>query len=124
MDESKPIVSYFEEHCLDNERCRNLEVLDVDDANQNILLMASSMQRGQSVFLYDYKNGKVHSLSSTIGKNKHRNDMIASICDIRTNVINMNRNDENKENDMYESILYMPPKNMTKFEEEPVFMLF
>lgn len=112
-----------------NENSRSFYILDVDIANHEILFMVSSMQRGQSVYIYNLVNKSVYNLCNMMeslfckGGNIDGNDkqLLQSVPNIITHVIEIESYDKNV---VYECFLLLPPPGMTSFEENPILILY
>eukprot|EP01083_Nonionella_stella_P084989 235363_1 len=120
LDEKKTIQTRWND--IGNEICRDITVLDVDYDSGDVLFTTSSIQRGHTANIYNINTESVHTLTTCV--NDSDNDLIQSIRDIKTQIITNKIDDADSKDDVYESILYLPPANKTSYESDPVLLLY
>ena len=115
LSDTKLFLKHFNEtNNIPNEIARNLFILDIDPESECILFEASSMQRGQSVHVYDHKNQRIIDLVNKFPKK--------DIDKIQTKVIPVKANDNS--GDIFECILHKCPPKLTSFDKDPVLLLY
>ena len=85
LDKFTEIEAFFND--IKTEICRDFCVLDVDDKSGNILFQTSSIQRGHTVNIYNINTKKIYNLSKTIDYERNNNELIQSISNIQTQII-------------------------------------